>query len=127
MFNTALVNEALHDAHDYGFEVTSSAFNWAALKEKRDAYVKRLNGIYNTNMAKDNITYVKVSEIVILQRLYFLPRFMIMVIISLTYLCAFLRLLHLVCEFVITVFVSFQISPYYIGSVLSWQEEIVCS
>ncbi|KAL5256581.1 hypothetical protein ACHWQZ_G011731 [Mnemiopsis leidyi] len=60
MFMTAAVNEALHDAKDYGFDIEKkNQFDWAMLKEKRDAYVKRLNGIYKNNLAKDNITYIQ--------------------------------------------------------------------
>lgn len=33
-------------------------FNWGAFKEKRDAYVKRLNGIYERNLEKDKIDFV---------------------------------------------------------------------
>ena len=29
------------------------------MKQKRDAYVKRLNGIYFNNLQKDNVEYVK--------------------------------------------------------------------
>ncbi|XP_063674800.1 glutathione reductase, mitochondrial-like isoform X2 [Bolinopsis microptera] len=60
MFMTATVNEALHDAKDYGFDIVKkNKFDWAMLKEKRDAYVKRLNGIYTSNLGKDNITYIQ--------------------------------------------------------------------
>ena len=59
---TGAVHEALHDAKEYGFNLpaSSTTFDWAMLKEKRDAYVKRLNGIYTNNLGKDNITYVQV-------------------------------------------------------------------
>lgn len=33
-------------------------FNWAQLKEKRDAYVKRLNGIYDRNLKKENVEFI---------------------------------------------------------------------
>jgi glutathione reductase (NADPH) len=60
MWNTAFVNEVLHDAKDYGFDVTQNGdFNWAAIKEKRDAYIKRLNGIYFNNLNKSGITFVE--------------------------------------------------------------------
>ena len=66
MFMTATVNEALHDAKEYGFDVVKkNQFDWAMLKEKRDAYVKRLNGIYTNNLGKDSITYIQVSQIFI--------------------------------------------------------------
>jgi hypothetical protein len=64
MFNTAMIAEHLHDAKEYGFEkIGESAedfqVSWAKLKEKRDAYVKRLNGIYENNLVKDNVTYIQ--------------------------------------------------------------------
>ncbi|AET40915.1 glutathione-disulfide reductase GLR1 Ecym_7062 [Eremothecium cymbalariae DBVPG len=33
-------------------------FNWASFKIKRDAYVKRLNGVYERNLAKEGVDYV---------------------------------------------------------------------
>ncbi|KAH3902223.1 glutathione-disulfide reductase GLR1 SCDLUD_002039 [Saccharomycodes ludwigii] len=33
-------------------------FNWEYFKEKRDAYVKRLNGIYERNLTKEGVDYV---------------------------------------------------------------------
>lgn len=33
-------------------------FNWGLIKEKRDNYVKRLNGIYERNLEKENVEYV---------------------------------------------------------------------
>mmetsp|Transcript_15389 Transcript_15389/g.26215 ORF Transcript_15389/g.26215 Transcript_15389/m.26215 type:complete len:450 (+) Transcript_15389:203-1552(+) len=56
MWNTAFVAEHLHDAKDYGFTTGDVSFDWSVIKEKRDAYVKRLNGIYDTNLNKANIT-----------------------------------------------------------------------
>lgn len=32
-------------------------FNWADFKKKRDAYIERLNGIYDRNVAKDGVEY----------------------------------------------------------------------
>ncbi|CAG8583424.1 1633_t:CDS:2, partial [Scutellospora calospora] len=60
MFNTASIAEALHDAEQYGFDLSSiPKFNWNFLKQKRDAYIKRLNGIYLNNLAKDNVEYIQ--------------------------------------------------------------------
>ncbi|CAG8647508.1 1673_t:CDS:10, partial [Ambispora gerdemannii] len=62
MFNTASVAEALHDAREYGFDLGTDEkpkFDWNFLKQKRDAYIKRLNGIYVNNLAKDNIEYIE--------------------------------------------------------------------
>lgn len=33
-------------------------FDWATIKTKRDAYVKRLNGIYERNLERENVEYV---------------------------------------------------------------------
>ncbi|KAL7415919.1 hypothetical protein BDY24DRAFT_380508 [Mrakia frigida] len=66
MWYTASVAEALRNAHSYGFRVdglTSAPadqpipFDWNSIKVKRDAYVKRLNGIYERNLANDGVDY----------------------------------------------------------------------
>lgn len=43
----------------YGFDVTNNSFNWLTLKDKRDAYIKRLNGIYEKNLGNDKVDYLK--------------------------------------------------------------------
>jgi len=59
MFNTASIMEALHDAKQYGFDLPSiPKFDWNYLKQKRDAYIKRLNGIYLNNLNKDKVDYI---------------------------------------------------------------------
>eukprot|EP00045_Choanoeca_perplexa_P002718 m.26148 g.26148 ORF g.26148 m.26148 type:complete len:454 (-) comp11663_c0_seq1:39-1400(-) len=55
MYYTATMNEMLHDASDYGFDVTTNGFDWPTIKAKRDAYIVRLNGIYDTNLAKAKV------------------------------------------------------------------------
>ncbi|KAJ3119821.1 hypothetical protein HK098_005121 [Nowakowskiella sp. JEL0407] len=57
MWNAASVAETLHDAKAYGFnvDIDSLKFDWATMKEKRDAYITRLNGIYESNLTKDKI------------------------------------------------------------------------
>lgn len=50
MWNCASIAEALHDAKDYGFPVEQGPFGWQHLKETRDAYIARLNGIYYRNL-----------------------------------------------------------------------------
>ena len=42
MWNAAEVGGALHDAADYGFSAPEPGHDWAALKNRRDAYVHRL-------------------------------------------------------------------------------------
>nr|XP_048703987.1 glutathione reductase, mitochondrial isoform X3 [Caretta caretta] len=55
MWNTAVHFEFIHDHADYGFETPDVKFNWRVIKEKRDAYVSRLNGIYQNNLNKAHI------------------------------------------------------------------------
>lgn len=48
-------------AYDYGFKNTKDLnleFDWKNFKEKRDAYVKRLNGIYERNLTKEGVDYI---------------------------------------------------------------------
>ena len=55
MWNAAQLAHALDDAAGYGFEVTRHGHDWAALKNGRDAYVRRLNGIYQRNLERKSI------------------------------------------------------------------------
>ena len=58
-WNAATLHEHLHDAKAYGFSVEETApFNWGMFKDKRDAFVKRLNGIYERNLANDKVEYL---------------------------------------------------------------------
>lgn len=58
-FNAAALAEAIHDAKSYGFSVQQTApFDWTTFKTKRDAYIKRLNGIYERNLANDKVDYL---------------------------------------------------------------------
>lgn len=58
MWNAASIAEMLHEAKGYGFDVGLKAFSWEQLKEKRDAYIVRLNGIYSNNLGKDGIELI---------------------------------------------------------------------
>jgi glutathione reductase (NADPH) len=59
MWNAAGVAFALRDAGDYGFDVTAGGNDWPLLKRKRDAYVLRLNGIYERNLAAKGVAYIR--------------------------------------------------------------------
>jgi glutathione reductase (NADPH) len=59
MWNAAEIAHALHDAHDYGFDVTLAAHDWPALKRKRDEYILRLNGIYERNLANRKVALLR--------------------------------------------------------------------
>lgn len=54
----ASVAETIKDAQNYGFSVEhTKKFDWPMFKQKRDAYVKRLNGIYEKNLLNDKVEY----------------------------------------------------------------------
>ena len=59
MWNAAGVASSLADAGDYGFRVSVGDNDWPLLKTKRDAYVLRLNGIYERNLASKGVTYIR--------------------------------------------------------------------
>lgn len=51
----------LKQAKEYGFDVDPAAaktFNWEYFKPKRDAYIKRLNGIYASNLEKEGVEWI---------------------------------------------------------------------
>ena len=48
----------LHHAADYGFDVRVNGHDWAALKSRRDDYVRRLNGIYERNLDNKGVEYI---------------------------------------------------------------------
>lgn len=57
-WNAAAMAETLHEAKAYGFDVDVKHFDWPVFTAKRDAYVRRLNGIYSRNLANDSVTYI---------------------------------------------------------------------
>ncbi|KAH8821200.1 glutathione reductase-like protein [Xylogone sp. PMI_703] len=58
-FNAAAIAETIHHSKAYGFSVQETApFDWRTFKTKRDAYVKRLNGIYERNLNNDKVEYI---------------------------------------------------------------------
>ena len=59
MWNAAEFVGAVADARGYGFDVSIAGHDWAGLKARRDAYVARLNGIYESNLAKSKVTVVR--------------------------------------------------------------------
>jgi glutathione reductase (NADPH) len=63
MYNAASMAEILHrDMHHYGFSSQGDAgisFNWQFLKEARDKYIARLNGIYDRNLDNSGVVKMK--------------------------------------------------------------------
>lgn len=65
MWHAADTSERLRAAADYGFASATSAtqnnkptFDWANFKLKRDAYIKKLNGIYDSNWNREGIEHI---------------------------------------------------------------------
>ena len=58
MWYTASHMHHFEHAAAYGYDVTVNNHDWAALKANRDAYVERLNGIYESNLDRSGVTYI---------------------------------------------------------------------
>jgi glutathione reductase (NADPH) len=58
MWYTAQHAHYFEHAADYGFDAVVRGHDWSALKTRRDAYVKRLNGIYASNLDERGIDHV---------------------------------------------------------------------
>jgi glutathione reductase (NADPH) len=58
MWNAANIAETVHhDMHHYGF-TGKVQFDWSVIKKSRDAYIERLNGIYDANLENSKVTKV---------------------------------------------------------------------
>jgi glutathione reductase (NADPH) len=59
MWNAAELAQAVGYAPAYGFDVRAAGHDWAKLKHGRDAYVLRLNGIYQRNLDRKSIVTIR--------------------------------------------------------------------
>ncbi|MCB1326324.1 MAG: glutathione-disulfide reductase [Spirochaetales bacterium] len=59
MWYAAGIMEEIRDAAGYGVRVSEPQLDWSLLRQGRDAYVERLNGIYAGNVTRENITYLE--------------------------------------------------------------------
>jgi glutathione reductase (NADPH) len=59
MWNAATMAETLAESRDYCFDTEVRGFDWPRFKTKRDAYIKRLNGIYERNLGNDGVDYIR--------------------------------------------------------------------
>jgi glutathione reductase (NADPH) len=59
MWNAAELAGAFEHARDYGFDVRVAGHDWPKLKQGRDAYVARLNGIYQRNLDRKSIATIR--------------------------------------------------------------------
>ena len=58
-WNAASVAETIKESASYGFSVKETApFDWSTFKKKRDAHIKKLNGIYERNLNNDKVEYI---------------------------------------------------------------------
>jgi len=58
MWYTAHHAHMLEHARDFGFEVSAKGHVWSDVKKKRDAYISRLNQIYQDNLDKRGVTLI---------------------------------------------------------------------
>jgi glutathione reductase (NADPH) len=58
MWHAAELAQMLRDAPDYGFDVAESGHNWERLVERREKYIRRLNGIYERNLANKSVDWI---------------------------------------------------------------------
>ena len=59
MWYAASLAHEQHIAASYGFAGETPTHDWSALRQRRDAYIERLNGIYAGNLDKRNIDVVR--------------------------------------------------------------------
>jgi len=62
MWNAAYIAETLHDMHHYGFTKKGDVdFSWKFIKDARDKYILRLNGIYDRNLGNSDVKSISGS------------------------------------------------------------------
>ncbi|MGM0564971.1 MAG: glutathione-disulfide reductase [Pseudomonadota bacterium] len=59
MWYAAAHAEAIHEAADFGFDVRLSGFDWNTLYERREAYIRRLNGLYAKGLEGNGATHIQ--------------------------------------------------------------------
>jgi glutathione reductase (NADPH) len=55
MWTAAHLHELMRDAPGYGFAPIEPEADWLKLKERRDAFIARLNGIYESNLVRKGV------------------------------------------------------------------------
>ena len=58
MWHAAEIAQVMHDAGEYGFQIGESMHDWATLVANREAYIARLNGVYDRNLANKSVEWV---------------------------------------------------------------------
>ncbi len=58
MWHAAELAQSFRDAPGYGFATTVPQHDWATLVERRENYIRRLNGIYERNLDKRQVNHI---------------------------------------------------------------------
>ncbi|MEC9375745.1 MAG: glutathione-disulfide reductase [Pseudomonadota bacterium] len=58
MWHAADLAESFRQASNYGFTIEQSMHDWKELVRKRDAYIARLNEMYDRNLLKRNVDWI---------------------------------------------------------------------
>jgi glutathione reductase (NADPH) len=59
MWNAGEISHVLRDAADYGFDVQLTGMRWADLVQRREDYIRRLNGIYEGNLERRKVDLLR--------------------------------------------------------------------
>lgn len=59
MWNSAHVMDIVKEAKNFGVEASVGEFDWPTLKKARDAYITRLNGIYERNLGNSGVHIIE--------------------------------------------------------------------
>jgi glutathione reductase (NADPH) len=59
MWLAAQLAQGLEDAAGYGFDVSLKGHDWSALRSRREAYIRRLNEIYEKNLAQRGVALLR--------------------------------------------------------------------
>jgi len=59
MWHAAQIADTLAEAAGYGFDLAGHRHDWPRLVERREAYIRRLNGIYRDGLDRDGVAVVE--------------------------------------------------------------------
>lgn len=59
LWHSAQITDFMHLAADYGYSAITPQLDYARFVEKRDAFITRLNGIYQQGLENAGVTYLK--------------------------------------------------------------------
>lgn len=59
MWNAAHLSEIMQDLPAYGFQAPMQGLDWSALVERREAYIRRLHGIYQKNLDTSGVSHLR--------------------------------------------------------------------